>query len=322
MPPPDPRDPRDRDELELWAIRSPVDPDDGLESAEPDDVAGGSASAEAAAPDERVSGSDPDVVVDLTRLGAIVRSLSDDDLTADEPPAHVWEAIAARTGIAAAARPTGTDPVGVVTEAPGLAEPPTPAGADDSVVTVIEPPEPAVAPPDRPPMRAVPRVPGAPIPFDDAAPRHRARHRRSTRAWALVGAAAAALVVVLVGIVVTRDGGDDETVVASTRLEPLPDEPTGRATPVEARVVETADGRRLDLTLPDGLPAPAGFYEVWLIDSAVEGMVSLGPARADGTYAVPSDLDVAAFPIVDVSVEEPDGDPTHSGVSVLRGTLS
>jgi anti-sigma-K factor RskA len=172
-------------------------------------------------------------------------------------------------------------------------------------------------------MRVVPGVPEAPTPFHDPAPRHRARRHRSTRAWALVGAAAAALVVVLVGIVVTRDGGDDgETVVASARLEPLPDEPTGSARPVEARVVETADGRRLDLSLPDGLPAPAGFYEVWLIDPDVEGMVSLGPARSDGTYAVPSDLDVTAFPIVDVSVEPPDGNPTHSGVSVLRGTLS
>ena len=61
---------------------------------------------------------------------------------------------------------------------------------------------------------------------------------------------------------------------------------------------------------------------MWLIDANVEGMVSLGPARSDGIYAVPSDLDVAAFPIVDVSVEPPDGNPTHSGVSVLRGTLA
>jgi Anti-sigma-K factor rskA len=61
---------------------------------------------------------------------------------------------------------------------------------------------------------------------------------------------------------------------------------------------------------------------VWLIDPNVEGMVSLGPARSDGTYAVPPDIDVAAFPIVDVSVEPPDGVPTHSGVSVLRGTLA
>ena len=235
----------------------------------------------------------------------------------------MWEAIVARTGIAAAGRPAGPEPVGAVgSEAPGPAEPPAPAGPGETGVTVLQPPDRAGEPP-QPPWPAVPGAPDVVTPLDDALPRHRARRRRSRGAWALAGAAAAALVVVLVGVVVARDGGDDdETVVASAQLEPLPDEPTGSATPVEAQVVETADGRTLDLTLPDGLPAPAGFYEVWLIDSAVEGMVSLGPARADGTYAVPSDLDVAAFPIVDVSVEQPDGDPTHSGVSVLRGTLA
>ena len=146
---------------------------------------------------------------------------------------------------------------------------------------------------------------------------------RPMRAGVVAVAAAAAAVLVVVGVVVARSGDDDPVVVASTRLEPLPDQPTGDARPVEARVVEADAGLRLDLALGDSdLPDPEGFYEVWLIDPNVEGMVSLGPARADGTYAVPSDIDVAAFPIVDVSVEPPDGVPTHSGVSVLRGTLA
>ena len=151
-----------------------------------------------------------------------------------------------------------------------------------------------------------------------------ARRRYSPARW-LLGAAAAAVAVVLVvvGVVASRDGDDEPIVVASARLEPLPDQPTGDAIPVEARVVEGDDGLELDLPLAgSGLPAPDGFYEVWLIDPNVEGMVSLGPARTDGRYAVPADVDVAAFPIVDVSVEPPDGLPTHSGVSVLRGTLA
>jgi hypothetical protein len=44
--------------------------------------------------------------------------------------------------------------------------------------------------------------------------------------------------------------------------------------------------------------------------------------RPDATYAVPGGIDYRNFPIVDVSVEPPDGDPTHSGDSILRGTLS
>lgn len=51
-------------------------------------------------------------------------------------------------------------------------------------------------------------------------------------------------------------------------------------------------------------------------------MVSLGPSRPDGRYAVPSGVDAGRFPVVDVSLEPPDGDPTHSGTSVLRGTLA
>jgi len=308
------RDPRDHDELELWAIRSPADPDPTPERGGQADGAGGVDSADEPEPSGvgGAPGLDAEDEADLARLGAIVRALSDDDLVADEPPPHVWEAIAARTGIAAAGPAARVDEPTVVSEVPG----PFSAGPDDAGVRVLGPSGPLEAP-----LRAVPGAPDLAGPSDDA-PRHRARRRRSPWAWALAGAAAAALVLVVVGVVVTRDGGDDETVVASARLEPLPDEPTGSATPVEARVVETSDGRRLDLSLPDGLPAPAGFYEVWLIDPDVEGMVSLGPARSDGTYAVPSDLDVTAFPIVDVSVEPPDGNPTHSGVSVLRGTLS
>jgi hypothetical protein len=51
-------------------------------------------------------------------------------------------------------------------------------------------------------------------------------------------------------------------------------------------------------------------------------MVSLGPVRSDGRYEIPAAVDVSAFPIVDVSIEPADGVPTHSGRSVLRGTLS
>jgi hypothetical protein len=51
-------------------------------------------------------------------------------------------------------------------------------------------------------------------------------------------------------------------------------------------------------------------------------MVSLGPLRADGRYAIPDGVDVRAFPVVDVSIEPLDGEPTHSGRSVMRGVLS
>jgi hypothetical protein len=33
-------------------------------------------------------------------------------------------------------------------------------------------------------------------------------------------------------------------------------------------------------------------------------------------------VDVGEYPVVDVSIEPTDGDPAHSGNSVVRGTLS
>jgi anti-sigma-K factor RskA len=65
-----------------------------------------------------------------------------------------------------------------------------------------------------------------------------------------------------------------------------------------------------------------GFREVWLIDSEVRGMVSLGPLEGGtGQFVIPAGVDVGQFPIVDVSLEPVDGVPTHSGNSIVRGTL-
>jgi hypothetical protein len=38
-------------------------------------------------------------------------------------------------------------------------------------------------------------------------------------------------------------------------------------------------------------------------------------------FVLPENLDVGEFPVVDVSNEPIDGDPTHSGDSIVRGVL-
>jgi hypothetical protein len=43
------------------------------------------------------------------------------------------------------------------------------------------------------------------------------------------------------------------------------------------------------------------------------------PASGEAEVTVPLPVDVSDFRFVDVSAEEDDGDPGHSGVSVLRG---
>lgn len=67
------------------------------------------------------------------------------------------------------------------------------------------------------------------------------------------------------------------------------------------------------------------FYEAWLMDPK-NGLVSLGTFRVDSDGTAKLNLPVAVmtdeFPIVDISLQPVDGKATHSGVSVLRGTLN
>jgi anti-sigma-K factor RskA len=142
------------------------------------------------------------------------------------------------------------------------------------------------------------------------------RSRRSGARRALpwvVGIAAAALVAVGLGVAATRTS--EPTVVASAELDQLGDAGEGRA-----ELLDEDGTYRLRVDTAD-LDAGDGFLEVWVIDEGVTRLVSLGPLRPDGTYDLPGSIDPREFPVVDVSVEPVDGDPTHSGDSVLRGTL-
>jgi hypothetical protein len=205
------------------------------------------------------------------------------------PPPGVWAGIAVATGVTTAPRP--------------------------EVVAAVAPPPPAAVPP--PPAELVPaRVPVPAQPA--AAPVVPLRTRRSR----LLLAAAASLVVgvgIGAGAVALGTGADDGSTVAAAGLDPLDDSgATG-----EARVVDRGDGTRvLEVDLSAADPQD-GFYEVWLLDEAVEDLVSLGVVRGGGEVALtlPPGVDLGEYPIVDVSVEPLDGDPGHSGVSVARGTL-
>lgn len=128
---------------------------------------------------------------------------------------------------------------------------------------------------------------------------------------------------------------DSVTVLARARLQALPvgENPTG-AVPASggglAELDERGGGREL-VVRADGLGASSGataaagasgYYEVWLIDVPDGRLVSLGVLdAAEGSFTVPAEIDAGAFSTVDVSFEPLDGEPTHSGASVLRGTL-
>ena len=130
--------------------------------------------------------------------------------------------------------------------------------------------------------------------------------------------AAAAVAVVAAGAGAIALNRDDEVTLASTPLEPLAaTEATGTAT-----VVEGEDGSRwlrIELEAPD---TDGAYYEAWLADESAVGMVGMGSVRPGTTsLPVPEDLDLAEWPTVEISVEPLDGDPGHSGTSLVRGAL-
>ncbi|MFP7761522.1 anti-sigma factor [Marisediminicola sp. LYQ134] len=112
----------------------------------------------------------------------------------------------------------------------------------------------------------------------------------------------------------------DPTPLASASLDPLDAHPDASG---DATVEVASSGVRDVVVSVAGGPAPAGDYrEVWLLNSDLDELISLGVLEGDvGRFTIPDGVDLADFPIVDVSVEPLDGDPAHSGDSIVRGTL-
>jgi hypothetical protein len=165
-----------------------------------------------------------------------------------------------------------------------------------------------------PPVAAVPE-PAPPPPERDA---DVLPFRSRRRPLLLVAAALVAGGVVGAGAVAVVQSGDDGQPVTSVALDPLAEnDASGRA-----EVVARDDGSRVVEVELDAPALEDGYYEIWLIDREVVGMVPLGVVRPGTTvFELPADLDLGEFPLVDVSVEPLDGDPTHSGNSVARGEL-
>lgn len=141
-------------------------------------------------------------------------------------------------------------------------------------------------------------------------------HRRRRLTPIFAAAAAVVLVAVIVTAVTLWPDPSSDTVLAATQLDTLAGNGSG-----SAELVNHRGHMQLHLHTAD-LDPEGGYIEVWMIDPSVTRMISLGPLRADGSYDLPDTMDPSDFPIVDISVEPNDGDPTHSGTSLLRGQLN
>jgi hypothetical protein len=144
---------------------------------------------------------------------------------------------------------------------------------------------------------------------------------RPRRRWIPLAAAAAALLVVGgVGATWVALGPSPATVLASAVLDPFPDWTGSTGSAV---VQERSDGRRVVEVSLEAPVTEGGFREVWLISSDTESLVSLGIVDGtSGRFTIPDGLDLARYDLVDISEEQFDGDPAHSGDSIVRGQLS
>ncbi|WP_436790521.1 anti-sigma factor [Yinghuangia sp. YIM S10712] len=157
-----------------------------------------------------------------------------------------------------------------------------------------------------------------------------ADHAVPKRQWfrlrkSLALAASAAVIGATAGVGGTLWANRDESlpptrIAAETRLAPLPAHQAAGAAFVDTAGGET--GRRLVVRV-SGLAPQSGFYEVWLLDRDAKNMIAIGllPVSGEAAFDLPANLDLEGYPVVDVSLQQYNGSPEHSGDSVVRGIL-
>lgn len=202
-----------------------------------------------------------------------------------------------------------------------------PAEAWTGQATNGTPSKPAVAQVPEPKAESEPKAEPEPEP---------ARRSRLPLLLALLAAAAIVLVVVL-----ASSGGDGNKQTASSQpsstpaQKPKPKKPTtpagqkpgpavaltplGNAGGAKGTAALTQGGKRLQLHLT-GLGG--GAHQVWLYDSVIEtvSLATVRGAKLDLDLKLPRNA--SHYRYVDISLEPPDGNPNHSGESVLRVPLS
>lgn len=225
----------------------------------------------------------------VTRLGR--DSLADGPLSAPRP--EVWAGVAAELGLAADLRPPAR--LGSTADL----GPPTRFGPAAEPGPLAEP-----GPAAEPGLLAEPWPP--------------ARPRR--RLVPLLAAAAAAVLLVAAGVAgwqLLRPVPPE--ILATAALDAFPDWPGASGRAEVERLPDGSRVVRLSIAAPD---RPGDYREAWLITQDATALVSLGVVDSSTTVlAIPDDIDLARYDLVDVSAESFDGDPAHSGDSIVRGRL-
>ncbi|GAA1960714.1 anti-sigma factor [Microbacterium deminutum] len=148
-------------------------------------------------------------------------------------------------------------------------------------------------------------------------PRKRSVRRGRRAVWALV-----ASLVILAGAglgawaIAARLG---PTSIAEASLDHFPSHPHAVGT---ADVEEARDGSRTLVVTLDGAHVAHTYQEVWLIRNDAGALISLGVLAGDrGSFPIPAGVNLQEYRLVDISAEPVDGNPAHSGDSIVRGAL-
>ena len=142
---------------------------------------------------------------------------------------------------------------------------------------------------------------------------------RSRWAWVGAGVTAAAVLALVVGVtgLFTDQPGEIVVAVEGTELE--------ETAFGEATLRPTGDGWWIGLEVTDLTPAPQGtYYEGWVWSDEGDG-VSIGTfhLRGEGKNVVLwSGVNPADYPMIWVTLEDEDGDPTASDRIVMRGRIA
>lgn len=244
----------------------------------------------------------------LAEAAGLIRSARGEELVA--PPESVWAGIASELGLASSEDAVDAERAATVSAIvtdevlEGSSE-----GFSYPAPTVIEPEDETSS------TASASSTGGAEV-IDLAS-------RRAARPWPWIAAAAAAGVVVGgVGASWIGSIGPSEPEPAVVAQAPLDALPAWTGASGKAVVHEGADGSRTLVLDVAGEVPEDGFREVWLIDREVTRLVSIGVLEgSQGTFVLPSGIDLSDFAVVDVSQEHFDGDPAHSGDSIVRGIL-
>ena len=158
---------------------------------------------------------------------------------------------------------------------------------------------------------------------DDAGATVHSLAERRRRPWVGIVAAAAAVALVAsagTALWASFSPAEQPTILASATLDAFPAWPDSTG---EAKLEQLPDGTRVIDVNFDAPATDGGYREVWLITTDATALVSLGIVEGtSGQFTVPDGLDVTNYALVDISEEQFDGNPAHSGDSIVRGQLS